>query len=78
MYNPSAYNRDSTVPLLIWLTLCLLLVTKDECFDEIDECDSLAKCHNTAGNYTCQCPDGYFSQWKDCIGKKKQNERYKV
>ena len=45
------------------------LLTTDECFDEIHECDHLAKCKNTPGNYTCQCPDGYLSQWKDCIGK---------
>ena len=45
------------------------LLTADECFDEIHECDSLAECHNTAGNYTCHCPDGYLSEWKDCIGK---------
>ena len=45
------------------------LLTADECFDEIHECDSLAECHNTDGNYTCQCPDGYLSEWKDCIGK---------
>ena len=47
------------------------LLTTDECFDEIHECDHLAKCKNTPGNYTCQCPDGYLSQWKDCIGKGK-------
>ena len=49
--------------------LCRSLFSTDECFDEIHECDSLATCHNTDGNYTCQCPDGYLTQWKDCIGK---------
>ena len=47
----------------------LFVFSIDECFDEVHECDSLAKCHNTPGNYSCQCPDGYFSQWKDCIGE---------
>ena len=47
----------------------LSMLSIDECFDEIHQCDSLAKCHNTPGNYSCQCPDGYSSQWKDCIGE---------
>ena len=65
-------KRSSLAPLIDKI-LILLLFTADECFDGIHECDSLAKCHNTAGNYTCQCPDGFYSEWKDCIGNEKHN-----
>ena len=54
-------------PILIFFPYLLAL---DECFDDVHECDSRAECVNTPGNYSCQCPGGYKSQWKDCIGKR--------
>ena len=69
--NRNALHRNTLLKSI--LIYCLYLLTIDECFDDIHECDSRAECQNTPGNYSCQCPDGYTSQWKDCIGKGKRN-----
>ena len=58
-----------SLSLLYSMVLTFSLLSIDECFDEINQCDSLANCHNTPGNHSYQCPDDYSSLWKDCIGE---------
>ena len=58
-----------SLSLLYSMVLTFSLLSIDECFDAINQCDSLANCHNTPGNHSYQCPDDYSSLWKDCIGE---------
>ena len=43
----------------------------DECADGSHLCDNElgATCVNEIGNYTCLCPNGYYPDWNQCVGK---------
>ena len=44
----------------------------DECLLKTDLCKAPAKCRNTKGDYTCECPIGYqLNATNDCVGELK-------
>ena len=45
------------------------IVDVDECYLGTHSCDVNAVCTNTAGNYTCECNEGYEGNGLNCIGK---------
>ena len=48
-------------------------LSSDECSDGSHKCETEmgATCVNEIGNYTCLCPNGYYSDWNKCLGKLK-------
>ena len=46
----------------------LLYIDIDECEDGTHNCSGDARCNNTAGNYTCECFDGFEGDGFNCTG----------
>ena len=45
-----------------------LLLDIDECAVNTHDCDLVATCTNTVGNFTCACNEGYTGNGKSCSG----------
>ena len=42
----------------------------DECVSpDMNDCHDSATCHNTEGNYNCDCDDGYDGDGYNCSGR---------